>query len=167
MVPHETNTQARNRQVPFDPGCARRSTIIRCVSAENVALVREVMALMNASVTDGEAMRKLYDLIDPDVRIDMSRRVFNPDVYEGHDGVRRLGRDVADVWDEFRLEPERFVDAGDKVVVIEKRSGRGKGSGVVVEQRSAVIWTLRGGKVLALETEFAPAEALRAAGVAE
>jgi len=137
------------------------------VSAENVALVREVMALMNASVTDREATPKLYDLIDHDVRIDMSRRVFNPDVYEGHDGVGRLGRDVADVWEEFRLEPERFVDAGDKVVVIEKRYGRGKGSGVRVEQRSAVIWTLRDGKVLALETEFAPEEALRAAGVAE
>ena len=148
-------------------GLPRRSTIIRSVSAENVALVREVMALMTASLTDREATRKLFDLIDPDVRIDMSRRVFNPDVYVGHDGVRRLGRDVADVWDEFRLEPERFVDAGDKVVVIEKRYGRGKGSGVVVEQRSAVIWTLCDGKVLGLETEFAPDDVLRAAGVAE
>ena len=98
MVPRETNGQARNRQVrdSIRIACSRRSTIIRRVSAKNVALVREVMALMNASVTDREATR-----------------------------------------------------------------------GVVVEQRSAVIWTLRDGKVLGLETEFAPEEALRAAGVPE
>jgi ketosteroid isomerase-like protein len=115
-------------------------------------------------VEDAEA---LLDRFATDVRIDMSRRVFNPDVYEGHDGLRRLGAEVQEVWDEFRIEPERFVDAGDRVIVIEVRRGRGSGSGVEVEQRSGVIWTLRDGKVVAMETDLKPEEALEAAGLRE
>jgi len=132
------------------------------MSEENVALVREVMDLMN-SATTGEAVRELYDKFDPDVRIDMTRRVFNPDVYEGHDGLRRLGSEVREVWAEFKIEPERFIDAGDQVIVIERRRGRGTGSGIEIDQRSAVIWTLREGKVVAMETDIDPDEALAAA----
>ena len=123
------------------------------MSVENVEVVREAMSLMNVAGRDREAARRLVDLFDPEVRIDMSRRVFNPDIYEGYEGLRRLGGEVRDVWEEFRIEPERFVDAGDTVVVVEKRYGRGRGSGIDVEQRSAVIWTLRDGKIIAMETD--------------
>jgi ketosteroid isomerase-like protein len=132
------------------------------MSEENVALVREVMDLMNRATTR-EAVRELYDKFDPDVRIDMTRRVFNPDVYAGHDGLRRLGSEVSEVWVEFKLEPERFIDAGDRVMVIERRRGRGGASGIEIDQRSAVIWTLRGGKVVAMETDLTPDEAIAAA----
>ena len=137
------------------------------MSVENVEVVREAMSLMNVAGRDREAARRLVDLFDPEVRIDMSRRVFNPDIYEGQEGLRRLGREVRDVWEEFRIEPERFVDAGDTVVVIEKRYGRGRGSGIDVEQRSAVIWTLRDGKIIAMETDVDPQEALTAVGAGE
>ncbi len=138
------------------------------MSQENVEIVRDVMELMNSAPSGGPAeARALLDRFAPDVRIDMSRRVFNPDVYEGHDGLRRLGKEVGQVWEEFRIEPERFVDAGDRVIVIEVRRGRGSGSGVEVEQRSGVIWTLRDGKVVAMETDLDPEEALEAAGEQE
>src|SRR4051812_29121238 len=112
------------------------------MSQENVEVVREVMGLL-ARPEGNEAA--LLERFAPDVRIDMSRRVFNPDVYEGHAGLRRLGAEIREVWDEFRIEAERFIAAGDRVVVIEKRRGRGKESGVEVEQRAGVIWTLRHG----------------------
>jgi ketosteroid isomerase-like protein len=138
------------------------------MSQQNVEIVREVMDLMNRAASgrpaDAEA---LLDRFATDVRIDMSRRVFNPDVYEGHDGLRRLGAEVQEVWEEFRIEPERFVDAGDRVIVIEVRRGRGSGSGVEVKQRSGVIWTLREGKVVGMQTDLDPQEALDAAGMAD
>src|ERR1700716_268420 len=112
------------------------------MSRENVEVVREVMGLL-ASPEGNEVA--IFERFAPDVQIDMSRRVFNPDVYEGHDGLRRLGAEIREVWDEFLIEPERIVDAGDRVVVIEIRRGRGKESGVQVEQRAAVIWTLAHG----------------------
>ena len=47
----------------------------------------------------------------------LSERVFNPAVYEGHDGIRRFVAELDEVWDEFRIEPVEFIDAGDAVVV--------------------------------------------------
>ena len=96
---------------------------------------------MNRAGSDSEAAGKLIELMAPDVRIDMSRRVFNPDVYEGHAGLRRLGQEVGEVWEEFKIEPERFIEKGDRVVVIERRTGRGEESGL--EARAAVGGDLR------------------------
>jgi ketosteroid isomerase-like protein len=134
------------------------------MSSENVELVREVIELfgnvIDGGVIEGDASERLSELFADDVHIDMSRRVFNPDVYDGHEGLRRLVREMQEVWEEFRITPERFVDAGDRVVVIETRRGRGRTSGAAVEQRAGVIWTLRGGRIAGMETDFDPATVL-------
>jgi ketosteroid isomerase-like protein len=137
------------------------------MSQENVEVVREVMGLLDRATSDGDVTPRLADLFATDVQIDMSHRVFNPDTYEGHAGLRRLGQEIREVWEEFRITPERFVDAGDRVVVIETRRGRGRGSGIEVEHRSAVIWTLRDGQVIRMETDLDPQEALDAVGLRE
>ena len=136
------------------------------MSQENVEIVREVMALLSRAAS-GAPTPELLDLFAPDVTVDMSRRVFNPDVYEGHVGLARLGREVRDVWDEFHVTAERFIDLDDRVLVIETRRGRGTGSGVEVEQRTGVIWTLRQGQVIRMETDLDPQEALKAVGLSE
>ncbi|MGA8804563.1 MAG: nuclear transport factor 2 family protein [Solirubrobacterales bacterium] len=136
------------------------------MSQENVELVKKVMGLFNLAA-GGKPTPELLELFAPDVVIDMTRRVFNPDTYEGHDGLRRLGREVSEVWGRFHVEPERFIDAGRQVVVIETRRARGRGSEVEVGMRSGVIWTLNEGKVVRMETDLDPAEALEAAGVSE
>jgi ketosteroid isomerase-like protein len=138
------------------------------MSQENVEVVREVMDLMNLSrAASGEESPRLVELFSPDLRIDMSRRVFNPDLYEGHAGLKRLITEVREVWDSFWVTPERFIDAGERVVVIETRRGRGRESGLEVEDQSAVIWTVREGRVTRMETDLDPKEALDAVGVAE
>ena len=136
------------------------------MSQENVEIVKKVMRLFNLAA-QGKPSPELLELFAPDVVIDMTRRVFNPDTYEGHDGLRRLGREVGEVWGEFHIEPERFIDAGRQVVVIETRQGRGRGSEVEVGMRSGVIWTLQEGKVVRMETDLDPDEALEVAGVSE
>src|ERR1700752_991289 len=89
------------------------------------------------------------DLLPADVEIDMSRRVFNPAVYHGIAGLRRLNDEIRDVWEEFRVVPEQFIDAGDRVVVLETSHARGRGSGVELETETyATIWTLRDGPVM-------------------
>jgi len=130
-----------------------------------VDLVREVIDLLNQDAGT-QRHRELLERFSPEVRIDMTRRVFNPDVYSGHEGLKRLGSEVQEVWKDFRIEAERIVDAGDRVVVIENRRGRGIGSDVEVEQRAAVIWTLQHGRVIAMETDLDPQEALKAVGLA-
>ena len=66
---------------------------------------------------DVEVVRRCYELwerrnwsaipeiFDPDVEIDLSRNVFNPDVYRGHAGVERYLRAVEEIWDDFRVVP--------------------------------------------------------------
>src|SRR5438105_15929278 len=136
------------------------------MSQENVEIVREVMALLSTTDTDPatkrQATERLADLFAAEVVVDMSRRVFNPDVYKGLDGLRRLAREMQTVWEAFTITPERFLAAGDRVVVIETRRGRGRSSGVEVEQRAGVIWTLRDGQVVRMETDLDPQEALEA-----
>jgi ketosteroid isomerase-like protein len=134
------------------------------MSDDNVALVREVLEEMRLAREQGELTPRIAELFAADVTVDMSRRVFNPHVYEGHGGLRRLVREVREVWDEFQIIPERFIAVGDRVVVIATRRGRGRGSGLEVADRAGVVWTLRDGQVIRFETDLDPDEALALAG---
>ena len=136
------------------------------MSERNVEIVKKVMQLFNLAA-QGKPTPELLELFATDVVIDMTRRVFNPDIYEGHDGLRRLGREVGEVWGEFHVEPERFIDSGRRVVVIETRRARGRESDAGARMRSGVIWTLQDGKVVRMETDLDPNEALKAAGQTE
>ena len=132
--------------------------------SQNVEIVREVMALVRRTGA-GEPEPRLFELLAPEVKLDMSRRTFNPDVYEGHDGLRRFKRERDEVWEEFLVTPERMVDAGESVVVIESLRGRGRGSGVETRSRSASVWTMRDGQVIHMATYRDPQEALDAVGL--
>ncbi len=135
------------------------------MSQENVQIVRDVMALGERARKSGEPPSR-SGLTAPDFEIDMSRRVLNPAVYRGIDGLTRLNEEIRDVWEEFRVAPEQFIDAGDRVVVIETIHARGRGSGVELDaRRSATIWTLRDGQVTRVQIGFDPQEALKAVGL--
>jgi ketosteroid isomerase-like protein len=135
------------------------------VSQENVEIVRKAMALRERAGETGE-LPAHTGLFAADFEIDMSRRVFNPAVYRGIDGARRLNDEIRDVWEEFRVVPEQFIDAGDQVVVLETIHARGRGSGVELDtQRSATIWTLREGQVTRVLIGVEPDEALKAVGL--
>lgn len=54
---------------------------------------------------------------------------------------------VPENWDEFSVEAERFLDAGDAVVVISRFRGRAK-SGGRLDTRSAQIFELKGNRVV-------------------
>jgi ketosteroid isomerase-like protein len=129
------------------------------MSQQNVELVREVIALMNRRAA-GEPDPRLFDLFAPEVQIDMSRRIFNPDVYQGHTGLRRFCREVRDVREGFSRTPARVVDAGESVIVLEAQSGRARARGAAVADRSAVIWTVGRGRVIRVEVGLDPQEAL-------
>jgi len=62
---------------------------------------------------------------------------------------------------------ERFIDAGDRVVVIAEWRGRGKTSGVFTNLRYGTVLTLREAKITSMISYTDPAEALEAAGLRE
>jgi ketosteroid isomerase-like protein len=120
------------------------------MSQENVEIVRRMLAAAAA----GQAERAL-EFFDPEVLVDATRFVINPGTYVGFDGLERWQADIDEVWDEFRLEPIEFVDAGDRIVVMSQLIGKGKGSGVeVTRTSSAQVATIRNGHIVRWEIGF-------------
>ena len=54
-------------------------------------------------------------------------------------------------WDYWRAEADEFLEVGDHVVVLTTYHGRGRESGVEIEQLGAHVFQLRDGKVVRLE----------------
>jgi ketosteroid isomerase-like protein len=109
------------------------------MSRENVEIVRRALVARRS---------EFEELIDPSVRLDLSVRVFNPEVYSGYEGIMRWREEVGEVWQSYRTEPVEFFDRNDVVVVFTRERARGKGSGIELEQRpTALLFRLKGGRV--------------------
>lgn len=94
------------------------------------------------------------------------------DEFPGLGGVKRDSggerlREWLSPWEHWQVEAEEYVAAGERVVVMCRYTGRGKGSGVSVDSRGAHLWTLRDGKAARLEIFSSRARALQAAGLSE
>jgi ketosteroid isomerase-like protein len=133
------------------------------MSEENVEVIRNVFAMIDRG--DAQA----WDLLPPDFVIDLSRRLIDPVVLRGPDEMRAFYRDLDATWaDGARVEVEELIDAGDKVLVLIRFSGRGKTSGAEVEALVWNLWTFRDGEPVRW-TYFGEdrAEALEAARLRE
>lgn len=133
------------------------------MSQEHVEIVRRCIELFNS-----RDLTQPLELVDPDIELDLSRNIFNPDIYHGHAGIERWRDAVEDVWDDFHGTVEDLVDADDKVVGAFTMGGKGKESGVEVTMRIFSIWTLRDSKIVKVVGGFRNrAEVLEAAGLTD
>jgi uncharacterized protein len=131
------------------------------MSQENVDIVRRVIDAWNRNQQE-TAIRYL----EPDVILDATQRRINPKTYTGAEGMRAMLADRDEVWEEFRLEPDEFVDGGDWIVVIGRWVGKGKGSGIEVQQPVAHAFRLRDGRIVRAELSYADRRAaLEAVGL--
>jgi ketosteroid isomerase-like protein len=88
--------------------------------------------------------------------------------YRGHEGWREWRAHFAEAWESDALEPEEYIDAGDgRVVLLARLWARGQGSGVEVERREGIMWTIRDRKTVRIDYFSSPDEALEAAGVVD
>jgi ketosteroid isomerase-like protein len=81
----------------------------------------------------------------------------------GPEGFVRAAEEALEAFDEYRVEAEEFIDAGNAVVVPVLISGRGRASGAKLEVRLAHLWVLRDGKVIRGTVHRTTEEALEAA----
>jgi ketosteroid isomerase-like protein len=86
-------------------------------------------------------------------------------VYRGHAGYVQWLEDWAGAWSEFSLEPEEFIDVGDRVVVVFRMRATGRGSGVTVERKDAMVVEVRDGKALRLDYYNNQEQALQQVGL--
>ena len=87
--------------------------------------------------------------------------------YRGREGVERFLTDTSENWEELQIIAEEFRDPGDRVLSLGRMKGRGKGSGVPVDQPQASIFDFRGDRIWRYRAYFDHTEGLRVAGLSE
>jgi uncharacterized protein len=131
----------------------------RAMSQENVEIVRELWDAYSRGDFD-----RVLALSDPYVVL---VSLEEGPLY-GPEAVRANYARWMEAWEE---EPETTVEEvignGAHVFVIACFQGRGRGSGVRVEQRLYEVYTLRNGRILRVDEFSDRAEALEAAGLRE
>jgi ketosteroid isomerase-like protein len=131
------------------------------MSEENVEIVRRSAEAVEAG--DYEAALAPYH---PEVVFDATLRPEGR-VFHGRDGVVEAMREWIGTWEDWRIETTDYLDAGDKVVSIGRESGRGKGSGLVIDHQVFVVFTLRDGQIVRWKGFLDKDQALTDAGLAE
>ena len=127
------------------------------MSEQNVDLVRRIYEAW-------ERNESARDFIASDVEY------VNPE-YAIEPGIRRGRKSFAVVrqtYEDFQLQIERVIDAGEEdVVVLARYTATGRGSGVPVAGEHGYVWTVRSGLAVRFRWFQSHAEALDAAGVSD
>ncbi len=137
------------------------------MSQENVERVRRGYEAFNR----GDLADAAKDF-DPNIewRIPFQLPDSPPDeTYRGPEGVLQFWETWRSAFDDFRLELEEIIDAGDRIIVFAAVHGRGAGSGAEVKTPSfPQVWTFgEDGRPVRVEMFTSRAEALEAVGLEE
>jgi ketosteroid isomerase-like protein len=133
------------------------------MSQANVEIVRQGFDAFNSA-----DMERILAVTHPDFETEVSPELSaEPDVYRGHDGIRRYFQSFQDAMDEIRFQPERIWDVGESVVAAVRLTAKGRQSEIAVEQRIAQVWTIRDGKAVGVRTYASLSEALESVGLEE
>jgi ketosteroid isomerase-like protein len=132
------------------------------MSQENVEKARDFIAAYNRRDYDAAV-----ESFDPEIEwVLPARQSF--DSCQGPDEIKRFWKGLDETFEELRLEPQEFVDAGDQVATRLRHHGRGKRSGAEInEALYHQVVTFRAGRMVRIEYFGEWSEALKAAGLSE
>jgi len=133
------------------------------MSQENVELVRRAFG----AVTIPGDPELMIAASDPDFEMHLTGVAGEPVHYAGPSGIREFFRDVSESWESFRFEATDLRDLGNQVLVLGDVRGRGRGSGVEVEDHWGWIIELRDGKAACVHGFLDQRKALEAAELRE
>jgi ketosteroid isomerase-like protein len=87
-------------------------------------------------------------------------------LYVGAEAFVEWGQDVRSVWESFEVAVEDVLhEEGDKLLVAERLSGRGRQSGAEVDMRAFSVYEFSGGRIAARRAFTEERAAREAAGV--
>jgi ketosteroid isomerase-like protein len=137
------------------------------MSRENVEVVR--LAIEANRSGDVEAsIEALLALSDPSIQYTRVTAAVDPQTYRGHDGIRHYFADMADSWQEWRIEAEEVLEVRPNTLVATVRfHGIGKDRGVPIEARLGAVFVLSEGKLVRGQVYSSREDALAAVGVRE
>jgi ketosteroid isomerase-like protein len=130
------------------------------MSQENVEIVRASIDAYNRR--DFEAMRALNH---PDTEVDWSvSRGLQAGVYRRWEEVEPFYRSFLETFEEVIVEPKRFIESGDSVVVPNSTRFRGR-DGIETIARSAFLFEVRDSRITRMSLYQETRDALEAAGL--
>ena len=130
------------------------------MSQENVEVVKAAFEAWNAGNMD--AYREFYD---PDAILRSPEGWPEPGPFVGREAVMREWEQFREAWDADAVEPLKFIDAADRVVV--RQITRGTGQGPEVNMELTNVMTVRKGKIVYQEFFWDHAKALETLGLSE
>jgi ketosteroid isomerase-like protein len=138
-------------------------------NAQGVELVQRSYQMLEdlREAPDGPADAVLRELVHERFELQLPPVYPDTQVFRGAEGLKRWVVRTREVWGEWRFEVERFIDLGERVVVLVHLVAEGGHSGVRLERDTAHVWTLADGKVTRCEVHLDRAEALDTLGLKE
>ena len=144
------------------------------MSQENVELVRRVYSATpglrdSDPAADREFLDRMFgDFFDADLTWHLPPEYpEGAQLARGRDGLRAFIAMLREAWSEWRFVPERFFDAGDRVLVFVHVVAVGRESGVPIDLETAHLWTIRDGRAKSARVYRDRSEALEAVGLRE
>jgi uncharacterized protein len=132
-------------------------------SSSNVELITRVYREWNRG-----DMQALLDVFDADVEVRPALSTFLASmVYRGHDGIRTWYAELNEPRAELQADPERFIDAGERTLVVVALHARVPGGHVDVAAEIAHVVTIREGPIMRLDGYDEPDVAFAAVGLAK
>jgi predicted ester cyclase len=90
-----------------------------------------------------------------------------PPLYCGLDGFTKLVEEWTENFDDYAWRVERLIEAGERVVILARHSGRTKDQGVSVDEAVGGVFWLSGTRVVRMDYFLRWDEALEAVGLRE
>jgi ketosteroid isomerase-like protein len=125
------------------------------MSEENVELVRRIYEAWKQEKSARDFIAEDIEYVNPSYAVE-------PGTRRG----RKSFRVIRDTYEDFQIQVERYVDAGEEVVVLAQYKASGQGSGVPVSGEHGYVWTVRDGQAVRFQWFQSHREALEAAGQA-
>jgi ketosteroid isomerase-like protein len=139
------------------------------MSEENVEIVRRVFEEFQAGMERGDP-GALFDseAVADDYEWIVDAPLDGRSVWRGREGFVEFVRTWTEEFEDWSIQVERWIDAGDdRVVALTHQSATGKASGAPVELNLGQVYELQDGRIARVRNYLGHAEALEAAGLSE
>jgi ketosteroid isomerase-like protein len=125
--------------------------------SEAIALVRRFFEL-----TAGDDPAPVVEVLHPDVVwLGAKGGLDEEQVLRGHDAVLEYLQEIREPWRHFEVELERFVEAGDTVVVLSREKAQSRQGGPEMHNDIASMFRVRNGKIVWMRGYLDQDEALK------
>jgi ketosteroid isomerase-like protein len=137
------------------------------MSQENVDFAERIFDQFNRMCQAGDPAAFVDEFFDSAVVWEGIDDAPDRGPFRGREAVIAHLRSWLETLGAFRSEPEEVIDAGDKVVVVQRSHGILKGSNAEVGLRFATVYAVRDARVVSVKQYRHRDEALKAVGLRE